>query len=218
MRRVLITGFEPFGGEPVNPAQLAGERLADEGVAGAELAYLHLPVVRYAAVERVLDALRSRPYDAVMMLGQAGGRTRVTPERIATNVDDFRIPDNAGNQPRGERQVPDGPDAYLCTLPVAEMAAAMRSVGVPAAISNSAGTFLCNHVTYGVLHGVRRLGLATAAGFVHLPYLPEQVARRDQDAGSMGLTTMVQGLRAGLRAVLDAHTAVDAGSERLVRI
>ena len=202
--RLLITGFEPFGGESINPSALAAQRLAEEGFAGVEASWLVLPVVRYRCVERVVETIeRGRP-EVVVMLGQAGGRMRVTPERVAINVDDFRRPDNAGNQPVDEPHVPGGPAAYFCGLPVKEMVRRMREAGVPAAVSNTAGTYLCNHVSYGVLHAIATRGLPVRAGYTHVPYLPEQAAAKDQDAPSLSLDTLVRGLRAAVLAALEA--------------
>lgn len=213
MTRLLLTGFEPFGGDAVNPAHEAGHRLAREQVAGADLHYLCLPVVRYEAVAVALkEMLRLRP-DAVISLGQAGSRARITPERIAINVDDFRIPDNAGNQPRDEPQVRDGPAAYFTTLPVRAMTDAIVAAGVPAAVSNTAGTFLCNHVAYGLLHAIATGGLPVRAGFVHLPLLPEQAAARPVETPSMTLETMMAGLRAMLAVVTASCRRVEQGDE-----
>lgn len=203
MTRILLTGFEPFGGETVNPSHEAGVRLAAERIPGIELHYLRLPVVRHTAVEMAVAEMRRAWPEAVVMLGQANGRARVTPERIAINVDDFRQPDNAGNLPRGEPQFVDGPDAYLCTLPVGAMTDAIKAAGVPATVSYTAGTFLCNHVTFGLLHAIGIDRLAVRAGFVHLPFLPEQAALKPVEVASMGLETMLVGLRAALRVVAD---------------
>lgn len=204
MTRLLITGFEPFGGESVNPSGLAARRLAEAEFTGVETRALELPVVRYRCIELVVDAIeRDRP-DLVVMLGQAGGRVRLTPERIAINVDDYRRPDNAGNQPADEPIVPGGPAAYFSGLPVKAMVDAVRGAGVPAALSNTAGTYLCNHVSYGVLHHVALRRLPVRAGFIHLPYLPEQAAQKEADAPSLALDDMARGLRAAIRAALEA--------------
>jgi pyroglutamyl-peptidase len=210
--RILLTGFEPFGGEMVNSSHEAGLRLAAEGITGAELHYLQLPVVRHAAVGRaVAELLRLRPA-AVVMLGQANGRARITPERIAINVDEFRQPDNAGNQPRDEVQIAGAAAAYLCTLPVSAMVDAIKAAGVPAAVSNTAGTFLCNHVTFGLLHAITAQRLAVRAGFIHLPLLPQQAATKPAEVASMGLETLLVGLRAALHVVAeDCRGSTDIG-------
>lgn len=219
MVRILITGFEPFDGERVNPSHEAGVRLAGVGIDGADCHYLRLPVERFRAVELAVAELRRLRPDAVIALGQAGGRARITPERIAINVDDFRIPDNGGAQPRDQAHVEDGPAAYLCTLPVRAMTEAIVAAGVPAAISNTAGTFLCNHIAYGLLHAAATKRWRTLVGFVHVPYLPEQAAPKRLETPSMALTTLLDGLRAGIGAVVKqlaagvAKAGVTAGGD-----
>jgi pyroglutamyl-peptidase len=203
MQRLLITGFEPFGGERVNPSAAAAQYLAEEGLPGTEVRSLVLPVVRYRAVELTVETIERERPDLVVMLGQANGRARITPERVAINLDDYRMPDNAGRQPHEEPIVPDGPAAYFSGLPVRAMVERMHSVGVPAAVSNTAGTFLCNHLSYGVLHHLAIRRLPVRAGFVHVPYLPEQAASKDIESASMELETLVRGLRAGIRAAID---------------
>jgi pyroglutamyl-peptidase len=146
----------------------------------------------------------------VVMLGQAGSRPWITPERVALNIDDFRMPDHAGNQPQDEPIVPGGPAAYLSTLPVKAMVQAMTAEGVPAVLSNTAGTYLCNHVSYGVLHHLAVRRLATRAGFIHLPFLPEQAAGKDAQVPCLGADTMLAGLRAAVTAALAGVPALVA--------
>ena len=138
--------------------------------------------------------------DAVVCVGQAGGRCAVTVERVAVNVDDFSIPDNEGQQPRNLPIVEGGPDAYLSTLPIHEMVEAMRGAGVPAAVSNRAGTYVCNHVMYGVAHYLAQHRPTAISGFIHIPYLPQQVLDKP-DKPSMGLELALRGLTAGLEAL-----------------
>lgn len=202
MVRLLLTGFEPFGGEAVNPSGLLAERLAQEGCAGAEIATRILPVVRYRCIDLVVNAIEEWRPDVVIMLGQAGTRPWITPERIAINLDDYRSPDNAGNQPIDEPIVPGGPAAYFSTLPVRAMVQRMTDAGVPAAISNTAGTYLCNHVCYGVLHYLALRRLPVRAGFIHLPYLPQQAVGKAIQAPALGMETMLCGLRAAVTAAL----------------
>ena len=182
--RVLLTGFEPFDGESVNPSARVVEALAAAPPRGFTLDTLILPVDRERAGPAVLAALHERSPDAVVMLGEAGGRTCVTPERVAVNVDDFRIPDQGGRQPVDEPVVRGGPAAYFATLPLRAMVDAMHAADLPAGISNSAGTYLCNHVFYRVMHDIATRGASMPAGFVHLPYLPRQArAKGDAVAG-----------------------------------
>lgn len=171
MKRLLITGFDPFGGGRVNPSWEAVKRLPDR-VGGYELCKLGIPTVFSLAAELVLEeAARFQP-DVILCVGLAGGRDAVTPERIAVNIRDARIPDNAGFQPGGEPVVPEGPAAYFSTVPVREMAQAIRDAGIQAAVSNTAGTFVCNDVLYTLLY--KYDGTGVRVGFIHVPRLPEQ--------------------------------------------
>lgn len=170
-KRLLITGFEPFGGEAVNPSWQAVQSLPDT-VGRYSLQKLRIPTVFGEGAAAVLAAARKFSPDVILCIGQAGGRSAVTPERIAVNIRDARIPDNANNQPRGEFIAPNGPAAYFTTVPVADMAAAIRAQGLPATVSNSAGAFVCNDVLYTLLH--HYAGTATRVGFIHVPYLPAQ--------------------------------------------
>ena len=190
MSSVLVTGFEPFGGESVNPTQLMVQRLAREAAAGVSLSTAVLPVDRSAAAAALFAAVETAAPAWVVMLGEAGSRTCATPERIAINVDDFRIPDNAGNQPGDEPVVPGGPAAYFSTLPIAHLVNALSSRGVPAEISNSAGTYLCNHVFYALMHRIEEEGLPIRAGFVHVPYVHEQAVGRRPPVPSLSLDTL----------------------------
>ncbi|KJH68835.1 pyroglutamyl-peptidase I [Chromobacterium violaceum] len=189
MKTVLLTGFEPFGGETVNPSWEAARQLDGETIAGARVHARLLPCVFGAALDelyRQLDALRP---DVAIAVGQAGGRPDIAVERVAINVDDARFPDNAGRQPIDEPVVANGPAAYFSTLPIKAIVAGLRERGLPATVSQSAGTFVCNHVMYGLLHrgGPR-------AGFIHLPFLPEQ-AIRHPGAFSLQLDDCVAALR-----------------------
>ena len=170
-KRLLITGFDPFGGESVNPAWEAVKQLPDT-VSEYVLCKLQIPTVFSLAGERVLEEAARICPDAILCIGQAGGRSAVTPERIAVNIRDARIPDNQGNQPRGDFVNPEGPAAYFSTVPVSEMAAAVEAAGIPAAVSNSAGAFVCNDLLYTLLHHYS--GSGVRVGFIHVPYLPEQ--------------------------------------------
>lgn len=173
--RILVTGFEPFGGEQRNPSAEVVESLP-ERIGENELIKLILPVVREKASTFIQNAVEKFRPDAVLSVGQAGGRPAVSVERVAVNLDDYRIPDNEGNQPAGEPVVPGGPDGYFCTVPVKRMVEAIQKAGIPAAQSLSAGTFVCNHVMYATLHFLAERYPATKFGFIHIPYLPEQVA------------------------------------------
>ena len=171
MKKLLITGFDPFGGESINPSWEAVKLLPEE--IGEYTVYkLQIPTVFGVAAEKLLEkAAEIRP-DVIISVGQAGGRAAVTPERVGINIRDARITDNAGISPKDEPIVPGGPDGYFSTLPVKAMIAAITEAGLPAAISNTAGTFVCNDVLYTLLH--RYQGTGTRCGFIHVPYLPQQ--------------------------------------------
>ena len=171
MRTLLITGFDPFGGEAINPAWEA-VRLLPDRIADFRLCKLCIPTVFGKAAEEVLRGAEECAPDVILCIGQAGGREAVTPERIAVNIKDARIPDNEGSMPQGEFVIGDAPAAYFATVPVTEMAEAIREKGFPGKVSNTAGTFVCNDTLYRLLHHFRET--ETRVGFVHVPYLPEQ--------------------------------------------
>lgn len=171
MKKLLITGFDPFGGQLLNPSWAAVEQLP-ERIGDYVLCKLAIPTVFGEAARLVLEKAAQFQPDVILSVGLAGGRDAVTPERIAVNIRDARIPDNAGNQPRGEFAVPDGPAAYFSTVPVENMAQAIQEAGVPGAVSNTAGTYVCNDVLYTLLHHYS--GTQVRVGFLHVPYLPEQ--------------------------------------------
>ena len=183
----MITGFEPFGGETINPSQAIAQNLHGTEIGGHEVFGVLLPCVFGAANRELSRQLRAIRPSLVVCLGQAGGRAAITPERVAINVDDARIPDNAGAQPVDRPVVQGGPAAYFSTLPVKAMVAGLRADGVPAEVSQTAGTFVCNHVFYGLMHALRRRP-GVRGGFIHVPFLPEQ-AKNGQ--ASLALDTMV---------------------------
>ena len=189
---ILVTGFEPFGGEPINPSWEGVRRLTcDTG--DARIERLLVPTTYADSTRTVTEAIdRLRP-SAVVMVGQAGGRAELGIERLAVNCDDAQTPDNAGVLREDAPIVAQGPTAYLATLPVKQIVAGLRSAGFPAAVSNTAGLFVCNHLFYCVLHHIVRHNLDTRAGFVHVPFLPEQVVGKP-GTPSMSLETIVAGL------------------------
>lgn len=171
MKKLLITGFDPFGGESVNPAWEAVRRLPNQ-VGEFEVYKRMIPTVFAEAPKKVQMFAEEIHPDVILCVGQAGGRAAVTPERVGINVRDAGITDNAGNQPTDEPIVIDGPDAYFATVPIKKMVQAIESAGFPAAVSNTAGTFVCNDVLYSTLHFCA--GTGTKVGFIHVPFLPEQ--------------------------------------------
>ena len=168
---LLITGFDPFGGETINPAWEA-VKLLPEQIGNFRIHKLQIPTVFGLAAETVLKTAETIHPDVILCVGQAGGRAAVTPERVAINLRDARIADNQGNQPTEIPIVPDGPAAYFSTVPVSKMAQAIRDADLPGQVSNTAGTFVCNDTLYTLLH--RYAGTNVKAGFIHVPYLPQQ--------------------------------------------
>ena len=194
MKHLLITGFAPFGGDSVNPSWEAVSALPDT-IGGAVLHKLLLPVTFGGAAEAVLAEAERLGPDAVLSVGLAGSRSAVTPEYVGINLRHARIPDNAGQQPQDQPVVPGGPAAYCATAPVRAMAAAIERSGVPAAVSYTAGTFVCNEVLYSLLH--RFDGTATRCGFIHLPWLDTQ----GKDGPSLTLEQMTAALTAAINAI-----------------
>lgn len=170
-RRLLITGFDPFGGGTVNPSWLAVKHLPKQ-IGEYTVHKLAIPTVFGEAAAKILGKAGEIQPHLILCVGLAGGRDAVTPERIAVNIRDARIPDNAGCRPQGEFVAADGPAAYFSTIPVEKMAQAIRDAHIPGAVSNTAGTFVCNDVLYTLLHHYH--GSTTRVGFIHVPYLPEQ--------------------------------------------
>lgn len=196
--KLLVTGFEPFGGEDCNPSWEIAAGLPDR-VGDWALVKLRLPTVYGLAGAVALDAMGWERPDAVLCLGQAGGRDAVTPERVAINVCDSPAPDNGGTVLLDQPIAPGGPAAYFTTLPNEAMVRAMEEAGVPARISNTAGTFVCNDLLYRVLREIDTKKLSIRAGFVHVPYLPRQAAGRNVPA--LPLSRMIAGLTAAVAAL-----------------
>jgi pyroglutamyl-peptidase len=197
-RNVLITGFDPFGGESVNPGWEAVQRLPD-AIEGAKVVTLEVPTVFDESLRVLETALADVKPDLAIGVGQAGGRTGFAVERVAINVNDARIDDNAGNRPADTLVVAGGPAAYFATLPIKRMVAAIHKAGLPASVSNSAGTFVCNHLMYGILHVLARDHPGARGGFIHVPYLPAQVVDK-RGKPSMALDDVVRGLAAAIAA------------------
>lgn len=198
MKHLIITGFDPFGGESINPAWEAVKRLPDR-VGVFRLTKLEIPTVFTRAAETVLDAARKDSPDVILCVGQAGGRAAVTPERIAVNIRDARTSgtrDNAGFLAQGEYVVPDGPAAYFATVPVEQMAQAIRNAGIPGEVSNSAGTFVCNDTLYRLLHWYA--GTAVQVGFIHVPWLPQQAK---EGKPGMELDAILRALEAAIQVI-----------------
>ena len=203
-RTVLLTGFDPFGGESLNPSWLAAEALHGETIAGRRIVAVQLPTSFARGPRTLRAAIRRHAPELVVCVGQAGGRAQISLERIAINVDDARIADNDGAQPVDTPIVRGGPAAYFSTLPIKAMYAALREADIPAEISQTAGTFVCNRVFYALMHALAEdanLRVGIRGGFVHIPYLPEQAAARP-GAPSLSLGIVVAGLRIMIETAL----------------
>lgn len=199
--KILVTGFDPFGGEKVNPALEAVKSLPSE-IHGAEIHWVEIPTVFYRSAEVLEAEIERYQPDAVLCIGQAGGRASLTPERVAINQDDARIPDNQGNQPIDTPIRLDGQAAYFSTLPIKAMVQAIKEEGLPATVSNTAGTFVCNHLMYQALYLADKKFPHMRAGFMHIPYMTEQVINKPNTA-SMNLTDIVRGIEAAIGAIVD---------------
>lgn len=198
-KTVLLTGFEPFNRETINPAWEAVRSLGGWAGAGFKVEVRQLPCVFGDATHAMQEAVAQLKPDVVIAVGQAGGRVDISVERVAINVDDAPIPDNAQRQLVDETIVEGGPAAYFSTLPIKAMVAALRTQGVPASVSQTAGTFVCNHVFYGLMHATA--GTQVKAGFIHIPYLPQQAAAHP-GAASMALADMVRGLKVAVEVAV----------------
>ena len=198
MKKLLLTAFTPFDGEKINPA-LEAVKLVKDRIGNLLIVKLEVPTVFGKSIDTVREAIEREKPDFVLSIGQAGGRAEITPERVAINLDDARIPDNEGNQPIDEPIFPDGENAYFSTLPVKAMVEAIRKEGLPSFLSNSAGTYVCNHLMYGVLYYLDKRPVIKA-GFIHVPYIPEQTKNK-KDMPALELSEIVRGLEAAITAI-----------------
>lgn len=205
MKSILITGFEPFNGQNINPASELLPLVANLQLNGACIHCHTLPVVGAASHAKLMGYIEQYQADIVLVLGQAAGRDKLTLERVAINLDDYPIADNAGELLLEQPIVADGPAAYFTTLPIKAMVQSMLKAQIPAAISNTAGTFVCNHIFYRTLHSLQAAegGREVKMGFMHLPLLPEQSLQGKQP--SMDLAEQLKGVKAALMAVLEPN-------------
>ncbi len=211
-KTILLTGFEPFNHEPINPAWEAVRALDGWSWDGNTVVARKLPCVfgqAHVALKAALDEVRP---DVVIAVGQAGGRVDFSVERIAINVDDAPIPDNAARQLVDEPVVAGGPAAYFSTLPIKAIVKQLRAEGLPSSVSQTAGTFVCNHVFYGLMHQLS--GSAVRAGFIHVPYLPEQAARFP-GVCSMSLADMIKGLKIAVQVTVVTTTDVSEAAGKI---
>ncbi len=195
---ILLTGFEPFKKEKVNPSWEVCKALSEKGLEGVALTVKKLPVVFDEAKMKAIEYCSQIAPDVILHLGEAGGRTHIALERIAINCDSASVKDNKGQERDNQVIEPEGNDGYFTTIPVTRILEALKEAGIPAVISNSAGTYLCNHVLYGTLHHTRKKNLPSKVGFIHLPYLPQQTVDKPQKA-SMSLDLMVKAVGIAIR-------------------
>lgn len=198
--KVLITGFDPFGGESVNPALEAVMKLPDT-ICGAEIIKIEIPTVFRKSLEKIEENIIKHNPDIVISVGQAGGRFGITPERVAINIDDARIPDNESKQPVDVPVFEDGENAYFTTLPIKAMVEEMKQGNIPCSVSNTAGTFVCNHVMYGILYMAAKKYPNIKGGFIHVPYIPSQVLDKP-NMPSMSATDITKGLELCIKAAV----------------
>jgi pyroglutamyl-peptidase len=204
-RAILLTGFDPFAGLTLNPSAEVAKALDGRVVGDAAVRSAVLPVHHAEVAPRVAQLMDETDPFAIIHLGLAGGRARLSLERVAVNVMDYDAPDNAGHVARGEACVPDGPPAYFSTLPLRAILAAVLAEGIPAAVSNTAGTYLCNQTMYGTLHALSVRRHPARAGFIHLPLLPAMVAASGLEQASMDAGLMVRAVEIALAVVARAR-------------
>lgn len=207
MLKLLVTAFDPFGKDIKNPALEAVNRLRVT-IQDARIIKLEIPTIFNQSADIVAEAIEKNQPDIVVHIGQAGGRMGITPERVAINLDDARISDNAGQQPIDSIIKTDGQAAYFSQLPIKAIVEALKENGIPASISNSAGTFVCNHIMYQTLYLCHQQYPKIKSGFIHIPYLPEQTL--DKLAPSMSLDLLVNGLEIVLETIITYHDKTDA--------
>lgn len=206
--KILITGFDPFGGEKVNPSFEAVRKLEDV-IAGAQIVKIELPTVFNKSIIELETAIIKESPDIVVCVGQAGGRFDLTIERVSINVDDARISDNEGNQPIDKAIFENGENAYFSNLPIKAMITEIRKGGIPASLSNSAGTFVCNHIMYGLLHLINTKYPAIRGAFIHVPFIPAQVMNKP-NTPYMELEKITEGLTLALKAAIENKEDINA--------
>ncbi|MCQ8211997.1 pyroglutamyl-peptidase I [Cetobacterium somerae] len=197
--KVLITGFDPFGGESINPAWEAVKAMKDS-IDGIEVIKLQIPTVFKKSAEKLFAGIEEHKPDAVICIGQAGGRYDMSVERVAINMDDGRIPDNEGYQPIDTPVYEDGENAYFATLPIKGIVEEIKSAKIPASVSNTAGTYVCNHIMYSLLYYISKNNLNIKGGFIHVPYITEQVVDK-KNMPYMEVTTITKALECAIQAL-----------------
>ncbi|MBB6632285.1 pyroglutamyl-peptidase I [Clostridium algidicarnis] len=199
--KILVTGFDPFGGESINPALEAVKKISDN-IDGVEIIKVEVPTVFKKSIDTLDKAIEAHNPDVVLCVGQAGGRFDITPEKVAINLDDARIKDNEGNNPIDEPIFKDGETAYFSSLPVKAIVKNIKENNIPSSVSYSAGTFVCNHIMYGLLYLIDKKYKNVKGGFIHVPFIPSQVLEK-KNMPSMALEDITKGLEFALKAIIE---------------
>lgn len=198
--KILITGFDPFGGEDINPAYEVVKKVKDN-ICGADVIKFQVPTAFNESIKRTTDKIKEINPDFVLNIGQAGGRTGISIERVAININDARIPDNLNQQPIDEKIDETGQNAYFASIPIKNIVKAIKNKKIPAAVSDSAGTYVCNHLMYGILNYIYKNNLNIKAGFIHIPYLFQQVIDKPNMPG-MDIDTMVTAIETAVEIIV----------------
>ncbi len=199
--KILITGFDPFNQETINPSIEAVKKLPDV-IEQAKIIKLEVPTVFNTSLTVIKEAIELHQPDIVISVGQAGGRSSIAIERMGINLNDASIEDNASQQMNDQKIIEEAPDGYFSTLPIKAIVHDLKQANIPATISNSAGTFVCNHVLFGILHYCKHFHPHIKSGFIHIPFLPQQVVNKNNVA-SMGLELIVEGLIIAIKACIN---------------
>lgn len=211
--KILVTGFDPFDQESINPSIEAVKQLPDQ-IDDAQIFKLEIPTVMQQSSDKIIEKMNEINPDVILSVGQERGRADLSIERVAININDFRIPDNQGNQPIDAPIVKNGADAYFSTLPIKAMLKACLDNDIPASISNTAGTFVCNEVMYLIAHTIKTQQLNIRSGFIHIPAIPQQVHDKP-GIDALELQTIVKGLELCLKAIIHHYEDIEycAGRE-----
>ncbi|TCO72676.1 pyroglutamyl-peptidase I [Marinisporobacter balticus] len=204
--KVLITGFTPFGGEKINPSFEAVKRL-DDTIGSVTIIKKEIPTVFKKSIQMLEKYIQEEKPDAVICVGQAGGRFEMSIERVAINLDDARIPDNEKNQPIDQPVFEDGENAYFSNLPLKAMAKKIQENHIPAVVSNTAGTFVCNHLMYGLMYLIHKKYTNIKGGFIHVPYIPDQILEK-KGVPYMTLEEIIKALTCAIEALVENDTDI----------
>lgn len=210
--KIMLTAFDPFGGDKINPA-LEAVKVVRSDLFDAEIIKVEIPTVFGKSIQTALAAMEAHRPDVVFCIGQAGGRYDMTPERVAINVDDGRIPDNEGNQPVDSVIFEDGETAYFSMLPIKAMVQVMKEAGIPASVSNTAGTYVCNHIMYGVLYHIHKRFPGMRGGFMHVPFTTEQVLTRP-NTPSLSSEQIARGIEVAIQVIIDNPVDITAVGDK----